>query len=386
MVSPANGWYVGKIHAADGTRQLLRTASTWTSPVDTGYRIYVYYRATGGDPWSALRRCAAGTVDVTAPASTRSASPPPPAPRARPRAPACRSAWTTNPAVASGQFSIWVVTPRQRLVRGHDRTPPTAPQLRTTASTVNVPVDTGYRIYVYYRAASGDPWTHLRRCAAGTVERDRGRLQRDHRHRPHRHHEPGPGRQPAGHLDDQRRGRLAAQFSIWVVSPANGWYGGTIVAADGTASYCATASTVERAGRHRLPHLRLLPRHAAATPGRIYGYAAGTVERDRRRLQRHHRHRPPRARRARPRAPASPVTWTTNAAVATRPVQHLGGEPRRRLVRGHRSSSPTARASYSRQRRPRTCRSTPATSVYVYYRATTATPGASTASPRARST
>ena len=35
-------------------------------PVDSGYRIFVYYRAQSGDPWG-LYGYSSGTVDVTAP-------------------------------------------------------------------------------------------------------------------------------------------------------------------------------------------------------------------------------------------------------------------------------------------------------------------------------
>ena len=52
----------------------------------------------------------------------------------------------------------------------------------------------------------------------------------------------------------------SGQFSIWVVSTANGWYGGKIVSATGAASY-SRQRRPERAGRHRLQDLRLLPRH-----------------------------------------------------------------------------------------------------------------------------
>ena len=37
-------------HAADGTAGYSDSVDL-NVPVDTGYRIYVYYRATSGDPW-----------------------------------------------------------------------------------------------------------------------------------------------------------------------------------------------------------------------------------------------------------------------------------------------------------------------------------------------
>ena len=44
----------------------------------------------------------------------------------------------------------------------------TAPPATPTASTSNVPVDTGYQIFVYYRATSGDAWS-IYGIAPGTV-------------------------------------------------------------------------------------------------------------------------------------------------------------------------------------------------------------------------
>ena len=79
-------------------------------PVDTGYRVFVYYRATTGDPWGIYgmsrghgRRDAAGfsAITVTAPTGTTSQA----------QGASLPVTWTTNASVASGQFSIWVVSP-----------------------------------------------------------------------------------------------------------------------------------------------------------------------------------------------------------------------------------------------------------------------------------
>ena len=50
MVSSGNGWYVGKIVSATGAASYADSVDL-NVPVDTGYRVYVYYRATSGDPW-----------------------------------------------------------------------------------------------------------------------------------------------------------------------------------------------------------------------------------------------------------------------------------------------------------------------------------------------
>ena len=138
-------------------------------PVGTGYSLYVYYRASTGDPWS-VDGLAAGTVDVTG-ADLRAHQ------RYRPGHGHDQSgpgrqlsvSWTTNAAVASGQFGIWVVC-REHLVRRQDR------RRRRQAGYVdsvdlNVPVANGYRVYVYYRATQRRPLGHLR-TRSGHGERD----------------------------------------------------------------------------------------------------------------------------------------------------------------------------------------------------------------------
>ena len=325
-----------------------------------------------------------------------------------------------------------------------------------------MPVDTGYRVYVYYRATTRRPLGHLRH-EPGHGRRDRRRLQRDQRHRPHGHHAARPRATPCRSPGRPTPPSPAASSASGWSAPANGWYVGKIVAADGTASY-ADSVDLERARRHRLPRLRLLPRHHRRPLGHLR-HAPGHGRRDRRaftaisvtaptgttsqaqgdalpvswttnagvasgefsiwvvspgerlvrgqdrrrrrhgelrrqrRPQRARRHRLPRLRllprhhaatpgastacaagtvdvtaagftaisvtaptgtTSKAQGDALPVTWTTNAGGRQRPVQHLGGQPRQRLVRGqdrrrrrHRRATPTASTS--------TCRSTPAT-------------------------
>ena len=56
VVSPANGWYVGKIHDAAERRPASYADSVDLNvPVDTGYRVFVYYRATQRRPLGHLR-------------------------------------------------------------------------------------------------------------------------------------------------------------------------------------------------------------------------------------------------------------------------------------------------------------------------------------------
>ena len=63
-MSTANGWYVGKIVSATGAASYSDSVNL-NVPVDTGYKIFVYYRATSGDAWG-IYGYAPGTVNVTA--------------------------------------------------------------------------------------------------------------------------------------------------------------------------------------------------------------------------------------------------------------------------------------------------------------------------------
>ena len=262
VVSSGNGWYVGKIVAADGTASYSNSV-TLNVPVDTGYRIFVYYRATSGDPWG-IYGMSPGTVNVTAGFSSITVTAPT-GTSSQAQGGSLPVTWTTNQTVASGQFSLWVVSASNGWYVGKiinaDGTGSYA-----NSVTLNVPVDTGYRIFVYYRATTGDPWG-IYGMSPGTVNVT-AVFNAITVTAPTGSDQPGPGRQPAGHLDDQPRRSASGQFSLWVVSSGNGWYVGKIVAADGTASY-SNSVDLERAGRHRLPHLRLLPRHHGRPLGHL---------------------------------------------------------------------------------------------------------------------
>ena len=76
--------------------------------------------------------------------------------------------WTTDGAVASGQFSIWVVGAGNGWCVGkiHEADGRAS---YSDAVDLNVPVDAGYRVFVYYLAQTGDPWG-IYAFSAGTVE------------------------------------------------------------------------------------------------------------------------------------------------------------------------------------------------------------------------
>ena len=155
MVSPANGWYVGKIHAADGTASYSDSVDL-NVPVDTGYRVFVYYRATSGDPWG-IYGYSSGTVDVIAAGFNAITVTAPTGTGSQAQGSSLPVTWTTNQTVASGEFSVWVVSPGNGWYVGKIHAADGTASYSDSVA-LNVPVDTGYRIYVYYRAISGDPW------------------------------------------------------------------------------------------------------------------------------------------------------------------------------------------------------------------------------------
>ena len=63
-----------------------------------------------------------------------------------------------------------------------------------------MPADSGYRVFVYYRATSGDPWS-LYGMSPGTVDVAEV-FSAISVTASHGHHGREPGRCPAGHLDD----------------------------------------------------------------------------------------------------------------------------------------------------------------------------------------
>ncbi len=124
-------------------------------PVEAGYRVFVYYRASSGDPWG-IYGFSPGTVDVTAVFNAIAVTAPT-GTSSQAQGSALPVTWTTNAAVADGQFSLWVVSPANGWYGGKivaaDGTASYADSV-----DLNVPVEAGYRVFVYYRASSGDPW------------------------------------------------------------------------------------------------------------------------------------------------------------------------------------------------------------------------------------
>ena len=264
VVSSQSEFYGGDIVAADGSASYTRNP-TLTAPVGTGYAVRVYYRSTPAASWTIYGQSAgtftisAGFTAITVTAPTGTQQPSPGRQPARHLDARLRGRQRPVQHLGGQPGNGWY---------GGKIVAADGTASYTDSVDLNVPVDTGYRVYVYYRATSGDPWS-IYGYVAGDRQRDR-RLQRHHRHRPHGHAPAAkpraapcrsPGRptrrsqRPVQHLGGQPRptAGTAARSSPPTAPPAT------------------RQRRPQRAGRHRLPRLRLLPRHAAATPGASTG-------------------------------------------------------------------------------------------------------------------
>ena len=259
--SSASGWSGGVWSLA--ARHAADTAASYTPPGRRqrarghGYRVYVYYRAGSGDAWS-VGGLAAGTVDVSADLAFSAIDVTAPRAAASPRARTSRHLGAQRRRRRTGQFSVWLVNGR-RLVRWPaSTTPTTRPPTRRQVDRQRA------------RAAPATGSTSTTGPAAATPGASAA--------------SPGVGRWGAGvfsaidvtapdggprapgaptlavTLDDQRGRRRPGEFSVWVVK-YGGWYAWPHVDdADTVAQLHAAAGALQRARRHRLPRLRLLPR------------------------------------------------------------------------------------------------------------------------------
>ena len=271
LVSPANSWYGGAIVPADGTASYAGGLAA-DVPAAAGYRVFVYYRVTPTDPWS-IYGFAAGTVEVTAPAFSAISVTAPVGGESLAQGADLPVAWTTNAAVTGGEFSLWLVSPANSWYGGAI-VPADGSASYAGGLAADVPAAAGYRVFVYYRAATTDPWS-IYGFAAGTVEVTAPAFSAISVTAP------VGGESLAQGADlpvawTTNAAVTGGEFSLWLVSPANSWYGGAIVPADGSASYAGgLAADVPAAAGYRV---FVYYRAATTDPWSIYGFAAGTVE------------------------------------------------------------------------------------------------------------
>ena len=271
LVSPANGWYGGKLVAADGSASYASSLAL-DVPVAAGYRVFVYHRASAADPWG-VYGFASGTVDVTAGALSAISVTAPVGALSHAQGDLLSVNWTPDQAVSSGEFSLWLVSPENGWYVGEIVAADGSASYADSVA-LSVPVGAGYRVFVYYRATPADPWGVYGFASASvtvtapafsaiTVTAPTGASTQAQ----------GTSLPVTWTTNAPVSG---GEFSLWLVSPANGWYGGKLVAADGSASYASSlALDVPVAAGYRV---FVYHRASAADPWGVYGFASGTVD------------------------------------------------------------------------------------------------------------
>ena len=269
LVSPANNWTLGDTVAANPASTSYSDNVTLNLPTGSGYSVYVFYRVLPTDPWQDYGK-ASGTFSVTA------------APVISVTAPTGSAAynagdtlpvtWNTDRLVSSGQFTVWLVSPANNWTLGDTVAANPASTSYSDNVTLNLPTGSGYSVYVFYRVLPTDPWVDYGK-ASGTFSVTAAPVI--------------SVTAPVG-LSSYFAGdtlpvtwttdRLvpSGEFSIWVVSPSNGWYIGKIVAANpASMSYpdSVVLNVPTGVGYHVYVYYRALP----SDPWVDYGFASGTV-------------------------------------------------------------------------------------------------------------
>ena len=240
-------WYGGTIVPNNGTNSYQNKSITVTAPPGDNYRIYVYWRPTiGSGAWSDIFDDAPGTVNVTAAAFSTITVSAPTGTTAKKQGDPLDVGWTTNAAVSSGEFSIWVVSADYGSWYGGTIVPNNGTNSYQNKSiTVTAPPGDNYRIYVYWRPTIGSgAWSDIFDDAPGTVNVTAAAFSAITVSAP-----TGTTAKKQGDPLDVGWTTNAAvssgEFSIWVVSADYGsWYGGTIVPNNGTNSYQNKSITV----------------------------------------------------------------------------------------------------------------------------------------------
>ena len=234
-------------------------------PPTTGYGVVVFYRGQSGDPWG-LSGFSSGsfavsgrsTITVTAPSGGGE----PTAVGDTPR----RELDVDSP-VASGEFSIWVESPSSGWHVGKV-VAATGSLAYNDSVILNVPPTTGYRVYVFYRAQSGDPWG-LYGVSSGSFSVV----------------DPITVTAPTGTASyitgdslavawTAAPARASGEFSIWVENPANGWHVGKVVAADGSLTY--NDSVILNVPPTTGYRVYVFYRAQVSDPWGVYGVSPGT--------------------------------------------------------------------------------------------------------------
>ena len=137
-------------------------------PAGSGYKASVSWRPTvGSGSWEASALSAAFTVTAAPPQITISA---PTAASSWKTGSVQMVSWTINPAVATGEFRVWLVSSGGTWYIGKQVLPVASLTSYSTALTASVPAAAGYKAYVYWRPVAGTgTWEATAMSAAFTV-------------------------------------------------------------------------------------------------------------------------------------------------------------------------------------------------------------------------
>ncbi len=227
----------------------------------TGGSVTMSWTATPGASYWAIAAVpinpaatgpALSSIAVSAPAATASVA----------RGGELAVSWAPDAAVAApAQFGVWLVKGGVWSLAAVYDADDSASYTRQVP--VNVPVDTGYQVYVYYRATSGAAWS-VGGLAAGALDVSASVFSASpSAPRPPRPASPGAASSRSAGRPTWPSPPRPSSASGWSRPASGRWPPSTTP----TAAPATPPGAGQRARRHRLPGLRLLPRHAAATPG-----------------------------------------------------------------------------------------------------------------------
>ena len=179
--------------------------------------------------------------------------------------------WTTGQLVTSGEFSIWALSAQGLFYGGKVVAANPASTSYVNSLTLDMPVGTGYSIYVYYRALPTSPWGPYG-SAPGTVDVTAANLITvTSPWVPERH----PGAiLPVTWTTSQLT--TTGEFSIWLRDSGGLYYGGKIVAPNpASTSYADSIAANVPVGVGYTVYVYY--RAAPTDPWGIYGQSTGTV-------------------------------------------------------------------------------------------------------------
>jgi hypothetical protein len=152
--SSGGSWYVGKLVAVNGTASYATSVPLAGVPLAVGYRIRVGYRAVSGSGSWTLFGLSGGSFAVNPGISLPTIS------GTYSHSGSLPVTWTTSSAVSAGQFAVWLQSSGGSWYVGKLVAVNGSASYATSVPLAGVPLASGYRVRVGYRAVSGSgSWT-----------------------------------------------------------------------------------------------------------------------------------------------------------------------------------------------------------------------------------